>query len=194
MKLRAFGHRLIRPFARFLRQEDGSIIVEGTLLLPMLLWATFGLYVYWDAYKTHNTLQKATYSVADAYSRLQANATVPFANGIEDMMNYVIPRDENARLRVTSVIWSQARNRYEVTWSCSLDRVTMPALTTGDLANYAGKLPVVADAMTLLLVESRYDFTPVMDMGLDPLTFRVFVATPPRWAEIGFNSPQNCGL
>lgn len=194
MKLSALGQRLMRPFTRFLRQEEGSIIVEGTLLLPMLLWATFGLYVYWDAYKTINTLQKATYSVADAYSRLQANATVPFANGIEDMMNYVIPRDENARLRVTSVRWSQARNRYEVMWSCSLDRVTMPPLTNANILEYNGKLPVVADAMTLLLVESRYDFRPVMDMGLEPLTLTQFVATPPRWAEIGFPTSANCGL
>ncbi len=185
----------LRLLRRFLRREDGSVLVEGLLILPMLLWAAFGLYVYWDAYKSINQVQKTTFTVADAFSRLQVNADVTYANGMETLMAFLLPGDEQPRLRFTSVMWVAARNRFEVQWSCSLDQAALPRLTTTAVQAqaYIDKMPTTANADTLLLVESEVDFTPVFDVGINDLTIRQFVATRPRFVTaVNFNNPGGC--
>ena len=105
--------RLTRRLRQFRCREDGAVLVEGLLILPLLLWAAFGLYVYWDAYRTINNVQKATYTVADAFSRLEANTNAAFAHGIVDTMAFLMKGRETPQARFTSVIFVTARNRFE---------------------------------------------------------------------------------
>ena len=95
---------VFRPARRFLRREGGNAVIESVLLLPLLLWAAFGLYVFWDGYKVSNKLQKASYTVADIASRWQA---VPLAasdvRGMQSLMEYMISEGDEPRLRVTRV-------------------------------------------------------------------------------------------
>lgn len=178
---------------RFLRREGGNAVVEGVLLLPILLWAAFGLYVFWDGYKVSNKLQKATYTVADIASRWQA---VPLAStdvrGMQDLMEYMISEGDEPRLRVTRVTWSQARNRFEVDWSCSMDPVPLPAYTTATLQLVADRIPETADGATQIIVESEYDFAPLFDNGIEAMTFREFVPVRPRFEAVTFSDPGAC--
>jgi hypothetical protein len=178
---------------RFLRREGGNAVVEGVLLLPILLWAAFGLYVFWDGYKVSNKLQKATYTVADIASRWQA---VPLAStdvrGMQDLMEYMISEGDEPRLRMTSVIWVEDQNRFEVRWSCSMDPVTLPAYTTATLQLVADRIPETADGATQIIVESEYDFAPLFDNGIEAMTFREFVPVRPRFEAVTFSDPGAC--
>ena len=99
---------------------------------------------------------------------------------------------DEPRLRVTSVIWVEARNRFEVRWSCSMDPVPLPAYTTATLQLVADRIPETADGGTQIIVESEYDFTPLFDNGIEAMTFREFVPVRPRFEAVTFTDPQNC--
>lgn len=63
---------------RFGRDEKGSLFVDAIIVMPMFVWGYAGMFVYWDAYRAINTVQKASYSVSDLVSRNQNT------NGIDD--------------------------------------------------------------------------------------------------------------
>lgn len=188
-------HRLTAPLRRFLRDERGTMLVETLLILPMMLWAAFALYVYWDAYATINKVQKATYTVADILSRSRTNIGATEATGLEDLFNFLMPGDQTGRMRLTSVIYNAANTRFEVQWSCSLSPTDLPALTTTTVQALNDKLPLTSNADTLLIVETRFDFEPILDIGLNNMTLQQFVATRPRFVTaVGFisTSPADC--
>lgn len=189
----ALSRLLHRALHRFAQDERGNMIVEAVLVLPMMAWAAFALFVYWDAYATINKAQKATYTVSDVLSRSRTNIDATDAFGVESLFNFIMPGDTAVRMRLTSAIYSQANRRFEVQWSCALDPVNLPALTTTSLQQFSGQLPMTADADTLLIVETQYDFTPVYDVGINDFMIRQFVATRPRFiTAVGFSNPGSC--
>lgn len=184
---------LSRVAHRFLRAEGGNAVIEAVLLFPILFWASFGLYVFWDGYKVSNKLQKATYTAADIVSRWQGTPlTVTDAQGIQNLMDYIIDEPDPPRLRMTRVTWVQSRTRFEVAWSCSMDPAAMPAYTTATLQAIASRIPITADGGTQLLIESEMDFTPLFDNGIDAMTFDEFVPVRPRFEAVAFPTATAC--
>ncbi|WP_147373430.1 TadE/TadG family type IV pilus assembly protein [Gemmobacter lutimaris] len=186
--------RLRARLRRFGHEEDGTaLLVEGMLLMPLLIWAAFGLYVYWDAFRTINQVQKATYTASDALSRLERNASFTYVNGLSNAMTYLTNTEFAPIMRYTSVVWVAARNRYEVQWSCSMNRSKLPPWTTATLQTVATKLPISDNAQTLILVESDTQFRPALNIGLNDFVIKQFVATKPRFVtQVGFNDIGNC--
>ena len=60
---------LLTQLTRFRRDERGSVIAEMVITLPMLIWAYMAMYVYWDAFRMINSVQKASYTISDMVSR-----------------------------------------------------------------------------------------------------------------------------
>lgn len=186
--------RTMRRLRGFRREEDGAaMLVEGLLMMPLLIWAAFGLYVYWDAFRTINQVQKATYTAADAISRLERNASFGYVDGLTNSMSYLMHSEFEPVMRYSSIVWVAAQNKYVVQWSCSLNSIAMPPWTTATLQNVVDKLPVSDDAQTLLIVESNTLFRPALNIGLNEFVIRQFVATKPRFVTaVGFNDIASC--
>lgn len=51
MDMKRLLNRLPRALRRFLFREDGTVIAETLIVLPVLLWAYIGLFVYWDCFR-----------------------------------------------------------------------------------------------------------------------------------------------
>lgn len=166
-------------FPRFLRREDGTVLVEGVVMLPMLLWAFIGLFVFWDAHKTVNAVQKATYTVSDTLSRRQRTINAGYLTGLKTMMDYLMGNDAPSKLRITSATWVESRNQFEVLWSCSPGS-GMTKLTTTTLQSLASNIPLTADGDTVLIVESELTYRPGFNVGIDDMAVRQFVVTRPR--------------
>ena len=73
---------LSRQIRRFRDQEDGLVMTEFLIMLPLLIWTFMALFVYWDAFRTINQAQKATYSVSDVISR-QSEIDTVFIDGMQ---------------------------------------------------------------------------------------------------------------
>ena len=165
---------------RFARDEAGSVVAEAVIVLPLFLWAYIALFVYWDAFRSMNTVQKAAYTVSDLISREQTGITTAYITGMSRVLDYLIDEDQSARLRVTSVTWSTANHRFEVHWSRSPGN-TMTPLTTATLQSYANKIPTMSAGDYVVIVEVQTDYVPSFDVGMPDQTFRQFIVTRPRF-------------
>lgn len=180
---RTLMSRLRQPFARFAREERGTVLAEGVIALPILLWAYVGLFAYWDAFRSLNTLQKAAYTISDMISRenpTTISLTSAYVVGMDKVMEYLIDADSNAKLRVTSVTWSATNQRFEVHWSRS-PYAQLPELTTVTLQNYAGHIPTMTAGDYVIIVEVQMAYTPAFNVGMTNQTFSQFIVTRPRF-------------
>ena len=173
--------RLPASLRRFLRGEDAAIVAEAVIVLPLLLWAYIGLFVYWDTFRTINTLQKATYTIADMISRQQTGINSSYVNGAQSVLDYLINDGTSSALRITSVTYSQANDRFEVHWSRTTDAARLPALTTISLQDHSSQIPVMTPGDYVVIVESIMPYTPAFNVGLSAQTFSQFVVTRPRF-------------
>ena len=168
--------------ARFARDETATVVAEAVIVLPLFLWAYIALFVYWDAFRSMNTVQKATYTVSDMISREQSKTgiTSAYINGMKQVMGYLIDHDQTVKMRVTSVSWSDPNQRFEVHWSRSPDNTMIP-LTTATLQDLASKIPKMSAGDYVIVVEVAVDYEPTFDVGLPQQTFRQFIVTRPRF-------------
>jgi Flp pilus assembly protein TadG len=165
----------------FLDDESGTILAEFVIVLPMLIWAFMALFVYWDVFRSMNNVQKAGYAVSDLVSRQNDDLPASFITGMQQTMDYLLPDTQTAKLRITSIDWSVADNRFEVIWSRSPGNA-MPQYTTTSLQMVASKIPAMAPTDTVVLVETEVPYTPGFDVGLAPdYTLTEFIVTRPRF-------------
>lgn len=189
---------LVRRIRRFRDQEDGLVLVEFLILLPLLIWVFIALFVYWDAFRTVNLGQKATYSVSDLISR-QSEVDTTFVNGMQTVTEYLLHDSSDVRLRITSVKYKEEEDRLYVLFSRSPGN-KMPALSnlSVNTAAFRARIPMMADQDSVVVVETEVDYRPgtfwytgrsgltgelrfSFDVGIPPSTFRNFVVTRPRY-------------
>lgn len=164
---------------RFMRDEKGTVLIETLVVLPLFLWAFAALFAYWDAYRNINTVQKASYTVADLISRNQVPVDDAYIGGMLSTLNYVMKTENTGKMRVTSFKWNDPDKRYEVIFSRSPNQA-MPQLTNNDLANLKSRLPIMANADSAVLVEVDVPYTPPVNYGLAPGSLTQFIVTRPR--------------
>ena len=166
---------------RFSSSEDGILTTEFVLVLPILMWAYVGTFVYFDAFNSADTDLKASYTIADLISRQTNTLTDPDIEGMNkifDTLNSAPARNETTWIRVTNVYYDYSQNLYRVKWSSATRGHA--ALTDADINNYASHLPQPAYGDTELLVETSMTYTPAFNVGIAPRTFTQVVVTRPR--------------
>lgn len=165
---------------RFGSDEDGLVMTEFLILLPLLIWAFIALFIFWDAFRTINQAQKATYAVSDLLSRQRGDVPLSFVNGMDDVMAMLVPGGTDPRLLVTSVEWDPDNDRHWVLFSRSPGN-RMPQLVTSDMRDMRPAIPEMADHDSVIIVQSEIDYNPIFDVGINSGTFRNFVVTRPRF-------------
>lgn len=172
MKLR-LSHRI----RRFGREEDGLVMAEFLIMLPLLIWTFMALFVYWDVFRTINDSQKASYAVSDLISR-QSEIDMPFVNGMQTVVEY-LSNGADVDVRITSVEWDED-DGYRVLFSRSPGNA-MPRHTNATITALADRIPVMADNETVVIVETRTQYEPGFEVGLTDQEFNHFVVTRPRY-------------
>ena len=87
---------------RFRRSEEGSISVEAMLLVPILMWAYLGTFVFFDAFRSQSTNLKAAYTIGDTLSRETRHVTPAYLDSLSAMHRFLIDEDNGLpRLRIT---------------------------------------------------------------------------------------------
>lgn len=171
---------LYKLFRRFGRDESGVLMAEALIVLPVMLWSYLALFVYWDAYRSINTSQKAAYTISDMISREMVTLPTNYITGARDVMRYLVDDDQSVKIRVTSVTWSDTNDRFEVHWSRSPDNA-MPQLTTATLQTYAARIPKMAAGDFVTIVETSVSYHPAFNVGLNNSEQQQFVVTRPRF-------------
>ena len=165
---------------RFGRDEKGTLVAEALIVLPLLLWAYMALFVYWDAYRSVNTAQKAAYTVSDMVSREMVALNDQYVPGMRNLIRYLVASNETVKMRVSSVTWSETAKRFEVDWSRSPDSA-MPQLTTASIAVLAYRIPKMSEGDRVMIVEVSVTYKPLFNVGLEDSTLEQFIVTRPRF-------------
>lgn len=170
----------------FTRREDGVMALEVILTIPVFIFCTMGVYTYWDAFRSLNTSQKATYTISDMISRETRPVSMTYLTGLHDLLQYMVGNELPVQMRVTSITYSGVREQFEVVWSRSPNN-ELPQLTTESLQGLAQHIPMLADGDSVTLVETNMQFTPAFEespaffMYLGEEVFQQFIITRPRF-------------
>jgi hypothetical protein len=193
--MRNLKHR----FSTFLRNEDGLVLVEGLLMLPLVIWAMVAMFIYWDVFRTINVTQKAAYGVADLLSRQRAPMSEDFIDGLQEVMNFLTPGGHPVQLRVTSLEYDESEDKYVRLFSRSpLDKV--PELTEAQIQAWkVDKIPLLNDGDSVFVVETRVQFKAQLQtflagflVGVEDANFGNFIVTRPRKRRLCIENDPNC--
>ena len=168
-------------FPKFAKNENGSLSIEAIFAVPMLVWAITATFVFWDAFKTLNLSQKATYTVADMLSRETNAIDDDYLTSMHELYSFLSEGGDNA-LRVTVVRMTEdpATNvkSLELAWSEGVGGI--PGYT--DLALIEDRIPDMATGDQVIVVESEQEWSPAFSVGLASYRFREVALSRPRFA------------
>lgn len=193
--MRTLKHR----FATFLRDEDGLILAEGLLMLPLVVWALVAMFIYWDVFRTINVTQKAAYGVADLLSRQRDEITLTFADGLQNVMNFLTPGGHPVKMRITSFEYNEAADDYKLLFSYS-PMGKVPPLDEATIQNWkADKIPMLNDGDSVFVLETSVEFKAQLQtfiagmmVGVEDATFGEFIVTRPRNRRLCLQGTVTC--
>lgn len=171
---------LTRHIRRFRDQEDGLVMTEFLIMLPLLVWTFMALFIYWDAFRTINQAQKGAYSIADLVSR-QKEINGTFVSGMQKVMEYLVNDAPNVRMRITSIKYDDVSKKYAVLFSRSPGG-KMPQLTnaTFNQTKFTDRIPIMADQDSVVIIETEVSYKPGFQVGIPEHSFDNFIVTRPR--------------
>lgn len=159
---------------------NGSMPVEGLLASTFLIWWYVASFQFFDAYRQKNVNLKAAYTIADLVSRVSAEDSVnaDFIEGLNTVFDYLTFSRKPTWVRVSSVIWDDADNRYEIAWSYATG--TAGGHTDASIQAEANRIPNMPAGDSVILVETHMAYEPIFSIGLNAQWYTTFITTRPR--------------
>ena len=169
-------------FGRFSLRENGGMSVEAVLVFPILVWAITATFVFWDAFKTINVSQKATYTVADMLSRETEAIGPAFLTAAHETFDYLAGVNGDNAMRVTVVLMVQdpvtLDKTIQLVWSEGVGGISGYT----DITPILSRLPDMADGDQMIVVETEQEWSPAFAVGLTNYRFREVAISRPRFA------------
>jgi Flp pilus assembly pilin Flp len=179
-------------FGRFLRDENGAVLAEALITLPLVIWAMVAMFIYWDVFRTINVTQKAAYSVAELLSRQKNPIEEAYADGLQKVVDFLTPGGHPVEVRITSLEYDEPNDEYDLCFSYSpLNKVA--ALDKDDIQKWKTeeKIPVLRHRDSVFVVETTVAFKSQMKtvlagfmIGVEDATFGNFIVTRPRHSRL----------
>jgi hypothetical protein len=169
-----------RALRRFYNEDSGNLMAEAVLVLPFLLWAYIGLFIYWDAFRSINTVQKAAYTVSDMISREMVTITPAYLRGMDTIIERLVDQDQDVTMRVSSIYFDESDDRNEVHWSMTPNNRNRP-LTTSELQGMEDQIPEMSDGDYVMVIEVSVDYSPAFNVGVSAMQLKQFIVTRPRF-------------
>lgn len=180
----------------FLRGEAAGLSVEAVIVFPLLLWVLAAIHVFWDGYRSSMASIKATYTVSDLLSRQTGMLGQARLDQMAALLDTLAGggraggsgRDGPSALRV-SVARLRIDEQITVEGADDLVRTTLVLAlseTSGaiarvvDIAEIEGHLPPLAPGDSVLVVETRVPWRPLLRVGLAERDLVNVAVTRPR--------------
>ncbi|MEM9436025.1 MAG: pilus assembly protein [Pseudomonadota bacterium] len=183
--MRGFAQKAGLLTRRFRRDEAGTVSIEAILVIPLLFWAYMAIFVMFDAYKKQTDGLRATYAVADAISREDAEINQTYLNSMADLLDFLTRSPSQITMRTTIVCFSEDLDAYTVAWSklTGPNAANLTLFSDANINNIKDKLPVIPEGDQVIVLEMFMDYSPMWDIGLDPKEFQYFSFTRPRFTN-----------
>lgn len=200
-------------FVSFLRNEDGLVLAEGLIMMPLLIWGLVAMFIYWDVFRTINMTQKAAYSIADLLSRQKNTIPLAYANGLQNVMNFLTPGGHAVKMRITSFECvspnlpsqpgvtqpcNETLGSYRLLFSMSPGGAVTP-LTQAEIQAWKPRIPSITNGQSIFVVETSVEFQAQLKtaiagilVGVTDNTFGEFIVTRPRHRRLCLEGTSTC--
>jgi hypothetical protein len=203
--MRNLKHR----FFAYLRAEDGLVLAEALIMLPLLIWGLVAMFNYWDVFRTINVTQKAAYSIADLLSRQKNTIPLAYASGLKNIMTFLTPGGHPVKMRITSFECvnttdpekdcNAARGSYKLLFSYTPDAGVTPLTQANIQAWKADRIPTLTNGQSVFVVETSVEFQTQIKtaiaglmVGVTDNTFGTFIVTRPRHRRLCLEGTTTC--
>ena len=200
--------RLKHRFTTFLRNEDGLVLAEALIMMPLLIWGLVAIFIYWDVFRTINMTQKAAYSIADLLSRQKNTIPLAYANGLQNIMNFLTPGGHAVKMRITSFecnsptgtkLCNATTGSYKLLFSYSPGN-KIAVLTEPNIQPWmTSKIPTLSNGESVFVVETSVEFQAQLKtaiaglmVGVTDNTFGEFMVTRPRHRRLCLEGTTTC--
>ena len=170
-----------RLVQRNLKDERGSFSIEAILMFPLLVWAFMALYVFFEGLRESNINLKAAYTIGDLLSRETDIINQDYLDGMNDVYAWLSRSATPVSMRVTVVRYDETADDHVMVWSRGVDEPDMTQEEVDD--RVADHIPILADADTVIVVETWTTYDPLMDIGLVETDVYNLVVTAPRFSK-----------
>lgn len=161
--------------------------IEAVMIFPLLFWSIWASYTFFDGYRQSARNLKAAYAVADILSREKNLVTANYISNMYDLQKFMVADRSTVSMRISFVRFNAGENEadggsYEKLWSCvrgdSFDELDNQTLNE----EFKGRIPVMADRATMILVETKDWYTRPFRIGYGDHSFAIdkFIFTQPR--------------
>lgn len=178
--------RLLARAKSFRHKEEGAVVVEAVIIMPLLFGVVILMTVFFDAFRNQAVNLKANYTIADAISREDGYVTDTYINNAWRMHRFLTSSPNLTRLRISVVRYDEDEDTHVVVWSQAKgggSNLTNKALDEINLT--ANDIPAMPDGEILIIVQTGVDYVPAFPVGEGILAFENMTFTRPRW------SPRN---
>jgi hypothetical protein len=192
---------LKRQFQAYLRDEDGLILAETLIMLPLLIWVLVALFIYYDVFRTISLTQKAAYTVADLLSRQENELPLAYADGLQNVVDFLTPGGHPVALRITSFQYDEPEDKFELLFSYSPDNKVVDLIDEADLAVWKAndQIPNLSHLESVFVVETEMTFTAQLDtaiagfmIGVEDAKYGQFIVTRPRHRRLCLEGTTTC--
>lgn len=173
--------RFARPLGRFGRDEGGSFVAEFLMLVPVMAFAYVGLFSFWDAFRTRNSVQKAAYAITDSLTREMEPVDADFLDGLSHVADYLSLGAQRVKLRVTSVLYKGSTGQIIVLWSYSNDEADLPRVLTATISEQTARIPAMASGDSAVIIEAHMPYQPPFGIGMQTNEFSEYIVARPRF-------------
>lgn len=190
---------LSRLINKFRKDEEGSVVIEAVLMLPMLCWCWVAMFVYFDAFRASTIAEKAAYTLSDMLSR-EPNVTMEYIDTLYKLHGFITLSDENTKVRISVITYDEDEDQLDVIWTKNRGYASVGGNLTDGEANetsFSDRIPLMYDGEVLIVFESRIQHIPPLNVGLGEIEFHNFIVTRPRYTgqlcydELGDGSDPN---
>jgi hypothetical protein len=178
-------------------------------MLPLLIWGMVAMFIYWDVFRTINQTQKAAYAVADLLSRQKNVIPIAYANGLQNIMDFLTPGGHPVKMRITSFecvaptapnTCNSAAGSYKLLFSYSPANKVADLMSEPEIQNWKStKIPSLNNGDSVFVVETTVAFkaqlqTAIAGMmvGVTDNTFGQFIVTRPRNRRLCIEGTTTC--
>ena len=168
--------------AHFKEDLRGTILVEFVIISPVFIMLIAMGFEFFDAFKSYNRAQKASYTIADMVSRdtefgdSDMQMMHAFLDGLLPWMN------GKKGLRISSLSYEDGK--YSVAWSDVTKRGYKELVAKDLTGDIAGKLPDIAENDTVIVIETWVPHRPLIDLfDMSDIVWENTIVIRPRYVR-----------
>jgi len=155
---------IINKIRNFKKEDEGSIVIEAIIILPLLVTVFVSMMVFFDAFRARGINKKAAYTISDLISREKLMVGDDYVEGMHAMFDFIVGSNRPTQIRVTMFQFDtedpddETDGRYVLIGSHGTGDT--PDLDEDELNEMADRIPILDHGRTAFLVETRSHYVP----------------------------------